>query len=93
MKGTEKQVAWAKDIREQFNQNTLGADNLGGTEEIRAKNLADMKEMAPKSAEMFLRIMSVDDAKWWIENRDYLKNFTPRKLLKMEARGQFSMPA
>lgn len=65
MKGTEKQVKWAESIKagwtERVEQNLLGAV-LRGTKE----------EYKEKVAEVISKIKTIDDASWWIDNRQTL---------------------
>jgi len=66
LKGTEKQVAWAEDIRREFIDFTLGKDT---SDEIREEVIEMMSE---NRRNLFLELMDVENAKWWIENREHL---------------------
>lgn len=65
--GTEKQVAWAEDIRREFIDFTLGKDT---SEEVRDEVIESMSE---SRRNLFLDLMKIENAKWWIENREHLE--------------------
>ena len=50
LKGSEKQVKWAEDIRQKADWSTDG--------------------LTPRGKEIIDWVKKIDDAKWWIENRD-----------------------
>lgn len=60
LKGTEKQVKWANDIRPKVITNF-------------EKYIEDKKESSSieKIKAAFEKMKTIDDAKWWIEHREY----------------------
>lgn len=68
MNGSEKQIKWAEDIKERFAQETLG------NKEIREENLDYMRENNPNNYAAYMKIMGVEDAAWWIDNRRHLQS-------------------
>lgn len=64
MKGSEKQVKWAEEIKTGFSGKE---ENL-----IRAVQSKTRPEFASKVAEVVEKISTIDDASWWIENREAL---------------------
>lgn len=65
MKGSEKQVAWAEEIKKGFSgkeQNLINA--------VQSKT---RPEFAAKVAEAVSKISTIEDASWWIDNRAVLE--------------------
>lgn len=61
MIGSEKQVAWANDIK---------GKAINHLDEMRAKIVATNNKYAPIAIELIDSIINNESAKWWIENRD-----------------------
>lgn len=65
MKGSEKQVAWAEEIKKGFSGKE---ENL-----IKAVQSKTRPEFAEKVAEAVGKISTIEDASWWIDNRTALE--------------------
>ena len=65
MKGSEKQVTWAEEIKKSF---TGKEQNL-----INAVQSKTRPEFAAKIAEAVGKISTIEDASWWIDNRAVLE--------------------
>lgn len=88
MQGSEKQVAWANEIKAVY---VAALDALLATPRT--------AEFTPAQQELFAkleRIPEIDDAKWWIDNRSYLQPKSAQSLANATAanlfRGDFSLP-
>ncbi len=65
MKGSEKQVAWAEEIKREFRGKE---ENL-----INAVKSKTRPEFHSKVAEVVGKISTIEEASWWIENRSALR--------------------
>ncbi len=83
MKGTEKQIAWAMEIRESFMTHRLGIP------EVREESKAGLR---PELLELLSQLEAVDDASWWINNRSRISRSSFTELLHMVQRGSLVFP-
>lgn len=86
-KGSEKQIAWAEQIRTQVFRDWDKAVSLVGSEDPNAgaynwdaqKRAASLTSQAPEYAERALaQLAGIEDAKWWIDHRTPTPQFRTR---------------
>ena len=81
MKGSEKQIAWAEDIKR-------NAFAIYSTEEARE----ELRDEKPDLYELLIRLESIEDASWFIEYRAWLAAYGLRKINNMIERGRIILP-
>lgn len=94
MKGSEKQIKWAEDIKENFYKASFRTVILRGDDvEAVLKTMAESEiEADRRDYDIYTRIMAVEDAKWWIDNRNALKGGY-LGLSRQERKGRFTVGA
>ena len=92
MKGSEKQIKWAEDIKKnfyhiQFNE-LKRYPNETPEEAVEAQKKALMED--EEAWDLYCRIMAVEDAAWWIDRRYDLENSVVT-LVRKERKGRFTV--
>jgi len=86
MKGTEKQVQWATDILSKFSGTTqndlMGAFRKAGQGKVAAAGITGPQSMPEFVAKCDLYVKSNADAKWLIDNKNFLGLAAAEELLK-----------